>query len=84
MSKLFNQFKKLNRNELDELVKRIEHINGYVLVVQALETQKAFWLSNKVKEKGLDQTKQYRIDFKTGRFIPVVEPPKEEPKDKPE
>ncbi len=71
--KLLKQFKKLNRDEINELIKRMEQINSFVLVVQGLQMQKSIWLNNKIKEKGLDQTKNYNIDFKSGALIPAVE-----------
>ncbi len=79
MSKLFKQFKKLNRADIDELIKRSEQINSFILVVQGLETQKALWLNGKMKQLGLDTEKRYNIDFKTGTLIPVVEVPPPNP-----
>jgi len=81
---LFKQFKKLTREELAELVKRIEQINSYVLIIQGLEMQKALWINNKVKEKGLNPNEKYHIDFKTGHLIPIAQVVSDNPPQKPE
>jgi len=81
--KILNNFKKLNRADLGELMAKVDQIQKFAYIVQSLSTSKAIWVSQKIKDLGLDTTKTYNIDFKTGRLVPIVEPepkPVEEPK----
>ena len=68
--------KYLNREDLAELRKRQEQVNQYVLVVQSLTMAKNAWLARKFPAYGLDQTKQYNIDFKSGKIKEVKNEPK--------
>jgi len=76
--------KKLKKKDLTELRKRIALINEHVLIAQALELQKRFWLNEKIKELGFDITKSYEVLSKNGKIkevkTPKVEVNKNEPK----
>ena len=54
---------KLEKQDLNELIKRTEQINSHKLIVQALEIQKQFWLSSKFEKYGLDKTKKYNFNM---------------------
>jgi len=79
MSKLFKSFKKLKKADLQELTKRLEQINEYAYVYRALIAMKSIWLNQKIEELGLDTDKQYNVDLKSGRVIPIPEQPKPNP-----
>lgn len=61
--------KKLKPEELEELRKRAELINQYVLIQQALEMQKNIYIRNILPKYGCDLNKNYEIDLKTGKII---------------
>lgn len=59
--------KKLDKTDLEELKKREELINQYILIVRALQTQKQSFILSRFSKYGLDITKEYSIDLKTGK-----------------
>ena len=61
--------KRLEKTDLEELRKRTELINQHILISQALEAQKQQFLISRFSKYGLDITKQYDIDLKTGKII---------------
>lgn len=60
--------KRLSKEDLEELRKRAELINQYVLISQALETQKQIFLRNLLPKYGCDLNKNYNLDLKTGKI----------------
>ena len=64
---MFNQ-KKLTKEDLEELRKRVELINQHILISQALEMQKQIFVRNLLSKYRLDLNKNYKIDFKTGQI----------------
>lgn len=60
--------KRLDKTDLEELRKRTELINQYILISQALETQKQQFLLSRFSKYGMDITQEYDIDLKTGRI----------------
>jgi len=71
--KILNTYKKLKKADIKELIKKLDQINEYAYIYQALTAMKSVWLNQKIKALGLDTDKQYNIDFKSGRVIPVPE-----------
>jgi len=69
---MFN--KKLKGPDLSELQKRNSLVNQYILIAQALELQKRVWLQGKVKELGLNETKSYEINPKSGEIKELQTP----------
>lgn len=69
---MFKKTKKLDNSDLDELQARMQMINQYKLVVQALEAQKDRWLVNKYFKYGLDVNSEYTFDLSTGRINQIV------------
>lgn len=69
---MFKKTKKLDKSDLDELQARMQMINQYKLVVQALEAQKDHWLVNKYFKYGLDVNSEYTFDLGTGRINQIV------------
>lgn len=69
---MFKKTKKLDKSDLDELQARMQMINQYKLVVQALEAQKDRWLVNKYFKYGLDVNSEYTFDLSTGRINQIV------------
>lgn len=78
---MFNRKKltNLSKDDLAELIKRVELINQYLLVAQSLELQKRVWLNECLKKLGLDLNKRYEIDYKNGAIKEAKEPTKNEP-----
>jgi len=60
--------KRLEKTDLEELRKRTELINQHILISRALEAQKQQFLISRFSKYGLDITKQYDIDLKTGKI----------------
>ncbi len=72
---MFN--KKLDKTDLEELRKREELINQHVLISQALQAQKQNFILSRFSRYGLDMTKEYSIDLKTGKITESKpQPPK--------
>jgi len=67
---MFNQ-KKLTKEDLEELRKRTELINQYILVAQALEMQKQIFIRNLLPKYGCDMNKNYNIDLRSGQIKEV-------------
>ena len=69
--------KKLDKTDLEELRKREELINQHILITQALQIQKQSFLLSRFSKYGLDISKEYSIDMKTGKIKEtIVKPPK--------
>lgn len=60
--------KKLDKIDLEELKKREELINQHILITQALQSQKQSFILSRFSRYGLDITKEYNIDLKTGKI----------------
>ena len=71
---MFNQ-KKLTKEDLEELRKRTELINQYILVAQALEMQKQIFIKNLLPKYGCDMNKNYNINLRNGQIKEVKEKP---------
>ena len=69
----------LTKEDLAELIKRVELINQYSLVAQALELQRRVWLNGCLQKLGLGSEKKYSIDLKNGAITESKEPIKNEP-----
>ena len=67
---MFNQ-KKLTKEDLEELRKRAELINQYILVAQALEMQKQIFIKNLLPKYKCDMNKNYNIDLRSGQIKEV-------------
>ena len=67
---MFNQ-KKLTKEDLEELRKRTELINQYILVAQALEMQKQIFIRNILPKYKCDMNKNYNIDLRNGQIKEV-------------
>jgi len=70
--------KKLKQEDLEELRKRTDLINQYILVANALEVQKQVYIRGILPKYGMDMNKNYEIDLKTGQITKVKE---EKPKE---
>jgi len=73
---MFNRKTKLDQEDLEELRKRTELINQHILISQALEAQKQSFLMSRFSKYGLDITKQYDIELKTGMVTEAKTPQK--------
>lgn len=60
--------KKVDKEDLKELKKRTELINSLILIAQALEAQKQAYIVSKFSKYGLDGTKTYNVDLKSGKI----------------
>lgn len=65
---MFKKTKKLDKTDLEELQARLQMINQYKLVLQALEAQKDRWLVGKYYKYGLDANREYSFDLGTGEI----------------
>lgn len=74
---MFNKTKKLDKADLEELQARIQMINQYRLVIQALEVQKDRWLVGKYFKYGLDVNSEYTFDLGTGKINNITQVDKE-------
>lgn len=63
--------KRLSKQELNELRKRVELINSYKLVAGALEVQKDAYLRRILPKYGCDMESNYSVDFATGKISKV-------------
>ena len=63
--------KKLSKEDLEELRKRTELINQYILVAQALEMQKQIFIRNILPKYNCDMNKNYNIDLRSGQIKEV-------------
>ncbi len=66
--------KKIDKTDLEELRKREELINQHILITQALQTQRQSFLLSRFSKYGLDISKEYNIDLKTGRVTENKQP----------
>lgn len=74
---MFNINKKLSKEDLEELRKRTELINSYILVAQSLETQKQLYIRNILPKYGLRGDLDYSIDLKNGKISEIKEKKKD-------
>lgn len=72
---------KLSHEEMAEGVKRQELIQQHIIIAQALEMHKSFWMTDILRKRGMDMTKRYEINFKNGEVSQTAEP--EPQKDEP-
>jgi hypothetical protein len=72
---------KLKQQDLEELKKRRELMNGYILIYQALDLQLAAWMNMLFQKEGLDLSKKYEVNLQDGTVVEVSV--KEEKKDEP-
>ena len=63
--------KKLKKEDLEELRKRTELINQYILVAQALEIQKQIFIKNLLPKYKCDMNKNYNINLRSGQIKEV-------------
>jgi len=63
--------KKLKKEDLEELRKRTELINQYILVAQALEMQKQIFIKNLLPKYKCDMNKNYNINLRNGQIKEV-------------
>ena len=63
--------KKLEKEDLEELRKRTELINQYILIAQALEIQKQIFIKNLLPKYGCDMNKNYNINLRNGQIKEV-------------
>ena len=71
---MFNQ-KKLTKEDLEELRKRVELINQHILISQALEMQKQIFIKNLLPKYKCDMNKNYNINLRNGQIKEVKEKP---------
>ena len=64
---MLKRIKKLKADDLEELRKREELIKQHTLIAEALEYQKQIFISQLFSRYGLDGSKQFNINLKTGR-----------------
>ena len=67
---MFNQ-KKLTKEDLEELRKRVELINQHILISQALEMQKQIFIKNLLPKYNCDLNKNYNINLRNGQIKEV-------------
>jgi len=67
--------KKLSKEDLEELRKRTELINSFILVSQSLEIQKQIYIRNILPKYNCDLNKNYNIDLRSGQIKEVKEKP---------
>ena len=63
--------KKLKKEDVEELRKRAELINQYILIVQALEMQKQIFIRNLLPKYKCDMNKNYNINLRSGQIKKV-------------
>jgi len=68
--------KKIESKELLELKKRMELINSYKLVFEALTMQKNLYLNSILPKYGCDMNKSYNINFDNGKITETKQPMK--------
>ena len=76
--------KKLSKEDLEELRKRTELINSFILVSQSLEIQKQIYIRNILPKYGLDGNKNYNINLKNGKITELKTGQIKEAKEKPQ
>ena len=67
---------RLNREDLEEFQKRVDLLSQQRRAVNNTEIANEFWMKLKIRQKGLDENKNYKIMRDNGNIV-VVEPPKE-------
>jgi len=63
--------KKLKKEDVEELRKRAELINQYILIVQALEMQKQIFIKNLLPKYNCDLSRNYNINLKNGKITEI-------------
>ena len=76
--------KKLSKEDLEELRKRTELINSFILVSQSLEIQKQIYIRNILPKYRLDGNKNYNINLKDGKITKLKTGQTKEAKEKPQ
>lgn len=79
---MFKKTRKLNKEDLGELQARLQMINQYKLVAQALEAQKDRWLVSKYFKYGLDANREYTFDLNTGEIRDLIRSDRSSPDEK--
>lgn len=79
---MFKKIRKIDKEDLGELQARLQMINQYKLVVQALEAQKDRWLVGKYFKYGLDVNREYTFDLNTGEIKDLVRSEGSSPREK--
>lgn len=69
-SKITNNMfeKRLSKEDLEELRKRTELINQYILISQSLEIQKQVFIKSILSSYGMRGDRNYSIDLKNGKI----------------
>ncbi len=76
--------KKLKPRDLEELRKRTDLINQYLLIAKALDFQVQIFIKNQLlPQYGLDLTKNYSIDVKSGKIKITAQAPQADAKSTP-
>ena len=64
---MFN--KKLNKNDLEEVRKRVELVNQHLLIAKALNNDNQRFITGLLPKYQCDMNKKYTIDLKTGTIV---------------
>lgn len=73
---MFNQTKKLKKEDLVELQEKDKLVRQHIAISQALEAQKNIWLVSLFSKYGLDGNKEWSFNLVTGQITEVKEPKK--------
>ena len=76
--------KKLSKEDLEELRKRTELINSFILVSQSLEIQKQIYIRNILPKYNCDLSRNYNINLKNGKITELKTGQIKEAKEKPQ
>lgn len=73
---MFNQTKKLTKEDLEELKEKEKLTRQHIAIAQALDTQKNVWLISLFSKYGLDGNKEWNFNLITGKITEVKLPTK--------
>lgn len=73
---MFNQTKKLKKEDLIELQEKDKLVRQHIAISQALEAQKNVWLVSLFSKYGLDGNKEWSFNLVTGQITEVKQPMK--------
>jgi len=73
---MFNQTKKLKKEDLIELQEKAKLVRQHIAISQALEVQKNVWLVSLFSKYGLDGNKEWSFNLVTGVITEVKQPMK--------
>lgn len=73
---MFNQTKKLKKEDLIELQEKDKLVRQHIAISQALEAQKNVWLVSLFSKYGLDGNKEWSFNLVTGEITEVKQPMK--------